>query len=140
MESTALLVANAVPWLLLPPCSYHFPLFLSPALCFRPVPCGCANRSWMTPTRTICTWVREPLPSTAPAQAVAPAKAQGSSRATPAPGISHQGQTASPFPLRLGPTVSHRVRLLPYFEAGGRRECLLGLYGAGAVYSFANIY
>lgn len=39
------------------PCVSFLSLLL-PAPRLRPVPCGCANRSWMTPLRTICTWVR----------------------------------------------------------------------------------
>lgn len=53
------------------------PFFLSSSLCSLPPAClshGCANRSWMTPLRTICTWVRvESLPSATFAQA-APTK------------------------------------------------------------------
>ena len=88
-----------------------------------PLPCfsspACANRSWMTPMRTICTWVREPLPSATLAHAATPAQSPGE---------------LSIRPLRLAsPTLScssgapHR-RLYPRFKAGGGEEFLLGLY------------
>jgi hypothetical protein len=119
VESTALPLASAVMWMLLPPCSCLFSLFLSPASHLRPVPRGCANRSWMTPMRTICTWVREPLPSATLAHAATPAQSPGE---------------LSIRPLRLAsPTLScssgapHR-RLYPRFKAGGGEEFLLGLY------------
>lgn len=119
MESTALPLASAVMWLLLPPCSCLFSLFLSPAPHLRPVPCGCANRSWMTPMRTICTWVREPLPSATLDRAATPAQSPG---------------VLSIQPLHLAsPTLScsggapHR-RLHPRFKAGGGKEFLLRLY------------
>ena len=119
MESTALPLASAVMWMLLPPCSCLLSLFLSPASHLRPVPCGCANRSWMTPMRTICTWVREPLPSATLAHAATPAQSPGELSIRPL-------YLASPT-LSCSSGAPHR-RLYPRFKAGGGEEFLLGLY------------
>lgn len=90
---TAFLLANVVTRRPLPLRSHLFSLSPPPCSCFRPVPCGRANRSWMTPTRTICTWVRlQPWPSATPARAAVPAKARVSSRGSPPPDLPRQGR------------------------------------------------